>query len=502
MSKPKILWEPIILLGIIAAAAVVRLIALFNFGTYTFDDIFSVHFASFDLNQMFSLLKDEVHPSAYYLLLHFWLKFFSENEIIAKLPSLFFSLGAILVLYSLTKKILNRQTAFVAAIIFAFSYFQIFIACQARMYPMLEFTGLLSLLLFWQIFIEKKKGLWLLYLLINLVTVLTHLGGLFALATQWLWLLILLWQKQIDKKETKKFLFAQLAVIGLWLIWFVPLFLPKLSTIINKGWYFSKNRRRNFAIGVYDFFFLLLKNYWLRFYSAVIILASPFLVLLWPDKKVNWQTPNKINPGWFLFAWLLPGLIVSIIIQINYIRIFAISYLALYLLVAYFFYLLWQQNKKTFWLITVCWFLITGFVLSQNLFLNFCRWDLANQWLLQNEKPGDKIIIYGYIYELPFKRYYTGQTPYVGLYPLQDSETLEQRIVKRNWQNLLDSQSVEKLQTLTFDANRIIVVYEVNPPDQYLFGPAHEWFTKNNWQIKDSYKPDAYCGPQIYIYQK
>ncbi|MFA5022183.1 MAG: glycosyltransferase family 39 protein [Patescibacteria group bacterium] len=502
MPKFKVSFELFTLSGIIVIAAIIRLIALFNFGTYTFDDIFSVHFASLNLGQMFSLLQNEVHPPAYYLLLHFWIKFFGDNEIVTKLPSLFFSLGTMIVIYYLTKKILNRFSATLATIIFALSYFQIFSACQARMYPMLEFGGALSLLLFWQIFVEKKKGLWLLYILTNSVMLLTHLGSLFALATQGLWFLILVWQKQIDKPKAKKFFLAQIPGVTLWLAWLVALFLPKLPTIINQGWYFSSTRNRNFAVGIYDYFFLLLKSYWLRFYSAVIILAAPFMILLWPESKKNRQTPKQINPNWFLFAWLLPGLIVSAITQINYIRIFSISYLALYLIVAYFFYLLWLKQKKLFWFLITAWFLISLFTLSQNLFLQFCRWDLGNQWLAQNEKPKDKIIISSYIYELPFQRYYTGKNNFVGFYPINDNKTLDQRISEKNWQNLINTNNVGELQALIEGFDRVIIIFEVNSDDHYFSAPVHQWLTNNGWQIETSYKPDSFCGPQIIVYYK
>ena len=54
----KLLKKEIFLVSLIVLiAAIVRLVALFNFGTYTFDDIFSVHFASMDLDEMFSFLR-------------------------------------------------------------------------------------------------------------------------------------------------------------------------------------------------------------------------------------------------------------------------------------------------------------------------------------------------------------------------------------------------------------------------------------------------------------
>lgn len=509
MSK-KIFNQEIIIIGIIIlTATIVRLIALFNFGTFCFDDIFAVHFSKMNVEKMFYFLKDEVHPPFYFLLLHFWLRLFGQNEIIARLPSLIFSLGCIPLLYCLTKKMLNKWCAIFVALLFALSYFQIFTASQVRMYSLLPFLGLGSLILFWLIVVENKKNLWFFYIAITVAALLTHLGGIFTLLIQYLWLSILIWQKQIAKEKIKKYIYSQIPILLLWSAWLIPLFLPKLKTIMNQGWYFNDVMNRSFAIGIYDYFFLMLKNYWLRLITGTIIFSAPFMILLWPDKKISardgsafdGKNNNKINPLWFLFAWAVPATAISVIFKINYARIFTISYLGFYLIIAYLFYITFQNRRKLFWFLIIIWFGISIFNLEQNLNKNFVRWDLANQWLVANQNQGEKIIIGHFINQLAFEKYYTGSLDYESLYPLEnDNSSLEQKIIKKNWQKINAEILYKNLEATTRNNQKIFLVLE--QPQSPFNAKIKQWFKKNGWQAADIFQPDALFGPEAILYIK
>lgn len=502
MARALINKTIVILILIIILATVIRIVALFNFGTYTFDDMFSVYFSHKDLPKMFSLLKEEVHPPLYYFLLHFWIKIFGETELVTRLLSLIFNVCAIPLFYYLAKELLNKWIGILASIIFALSYFQIFTAVQVRMYSLLTFLGLASLVLFWLIIIKQKKQFWILYIVTSSLMLLTHLGGIFGLITQWFWLIILIGKKQIAKPLIKKYLVSQVLILLIWSFWLIPFFLPKLSNIITQGWYFKAEISRRASLGLYDYFFLLLKNYWLRFITGIIIFSAPFIILLWPDKKVTGSIPGQTNPNWFLFAWLLPAFLVAVITKINITRIYVLAYLSVYLIVAYFFYIVFKNNKRLFWLMIVVWFLISFFNLGQNLGNNFSRWDLANNWLVNNERPGDKIIIFNFFHQFQFQYYYTGNINYEGLYLLSDNKTLEQRIIEKNWQNVVTAKNINQLDKLVNDSDRILLLREASPPDNYFNSLVYHWFEKNNWQITDLYQPKAFFGPKIIVYSK
>jgi len=484
-------------------ATVLRLVAVFNFGTYMFDDMFSVHFTSKPVPEMFYFLKDEVHPPIFYLLLNFWVKIFNGNEITNRILPLIFNIACIPLVYFLGKKILNKWIGILASLFFALSYFQIFTSAEIRMYSLMTFLGLASLSLFWLIVVEKKKGFWLLYTLINILTLLTHLGGLFALLTQWLWFFILLCKKQIDSETARRFLIAQVSILAVWSIWLIPFFLPKLIPIITKGWYFKiRIINRSAAIGLFDNFFLLLENSVFRFIVGVIIFSAPFMILLWNDKKLSEKMPAKINPNWFLLTWALPAYLVSVITRINFTRIYLIAYVGFYLIVAYFLYILFKNLKKTFWIIFIILIAISGWNLIKNVPQSFSAWNKTNDWLMANEKPGDKIIIYRYANQLQFENYYTGRSDYEGVYPIDDKKTLEQRIVENNWQHIVTEENINYLEKATDNYDRIIVIHETPPPDIYWKSIIHYWLEKNGWSVIEVYQPGSFLGPKVVIYSQ
>lgn len=494
--------EIIILISIIIIGAVIRLIALFNYGTPNFDDMFSLHFASMDLAEMFSFLKDELHPPFYFLLLNFWLKLFENNQIAGQIFSLLFNLAAIPLLYWLVKEIVNKPVGLLSAGIFSLAYFQIFNAIQVRMYSLLTFLGLAALILFWLTLVKQKRNLWPWYVIVNALLILTHLGGVFGIITQWLWFIVLYSKKKISKTLIKKFIWSQIIIMFIWFLWLIPFFLPKLAQIINTGWFLQANIVRGASVGLFDFFFLLLQNYWPRLISGVIIFASPFLILIWSDKKIIQSLQNKINPNWFLLTWLVPAYVIAVLTNINLSRLYLISYLAAYVVVAFLFYIIYKKSKNLFWPLIAVWLLIMVFNLNQNLTSNFSRVDLVEQWINTNQRTGDKIIIHGFSYELVFRNYYKGIVPFEGFYPIDDNKTLEQRVITANWQQIVNNKNIEKFSEAIQGASRILIIREYNIEDNWSNTLVSQWLAKNNWSLTQTYEPQAWFGPKIIVYNK
>ncbi|OGY52790.1 MAG: hypothetical protein A3H67_03360 [Candidatus Buchananbacteria bacterium RIFCSPLOWO2_02_FULL_46_11b] len=485
--------------GLIILAAAVRLAVIFNFGTYTFDDLFSVHFARMNLPEMFSYLKNEVHPLFYYFLLHFWLAIFGGKEITARLLSLILNLACLPLLYYLTKQLINKQVAFLAGLIFALSCFQIFNSAQVRMYGLLTFLGLLSLNLFWLYFVRQKKYTLLLCAIANVLMLLTHLGGIFGVIIQILWFLILIWKKQISRPMIIKFALAQIVILTAWLFWLIPIFLPKLTDIIQQGWYLQSQMNRNPALGVYDYFFPLLRNYWLRLVSGTIIFCAPFLILIWPRKDAGKNIPGNISPNWFLLAWFLPGFLISVLTGLNLPRIFSVSYLGFYVAAAYLLYIIFKSSKKTFWLILIFW--LTAATVNLNIFIsnNFSRWDLICRYLTQNQKNGGKIILSHFPDRLQYQYYC--QTPVIAFYPFEDNQNFDERIVKNNWR-ITTPESLEKFGQEAAAAEKIFIVYEGLSGGAAFDALSRDWLLKNGWQKTGAFRPSAIFGPEVIVYEK
>lgn len=76
----------------------------------------------------------DFHPPAYYLLLKFWIGIFGSSEAAARSLSVFFGVITIYLVYSLTRKLFDKTTALLAALLLATAPLHIYYSQEARMY--------------------------------------------------------------------------------------------------------------------------------------------------------------------------------------------------------------------------------------------------------------------------------------------------------------------------------------------------------------------------------
>jgi len=102
---------------------------------------------------------------------------FGINEFAARLPSVLFGTLTIFLVYLMGLKWGNRRIAIIAAILVAFSVWEIAWSRQARMYQQLQFFYLLSLFTFYE-FTNNKSIKWLILLAFSVIgAVLSHVFG-------------------------------------------------------------------------------------------------------------------------------------------------------------------------------------------------------------------------------------------------------------------------------------------------------------------------------------
>jgi len=117
---------------------------------------------------------------------------FGKNEAILRLPAALFGIGTILLTYLAGLTFFKRKSiALIAAALVTFGIFDIGWSRQIRMYTELQFLFLLSVTAFYKYFIEKKPTLkkGLIVILLTLMTVETHLQGMFLFAAY----VVILW---------------------------------------------------------------------------------------------------------------------------------------------------------------------------------------------------------------------------------------------------------------------------------------------------------------------
>jgi len=142
--------ETVILFIICMAALILRLVSLIFAGDLWLDEIYSWYFSSkasvFDVVK--SLYNEDLHTPLYFILLHFWIKIFGENDTVMRLLGFIPSFLTVPLAFYTGKILFNSKTGYFAAIMLAISPFAIYYSTELRFYGFVLFLSLLSSFLF------------------------------------------------------------------------------------------------------------------------------------------------------------------------------------------------------------------------------------------------------------------------------------------------------------------------------------------------------------------
>jgi uncharacterized membrane protein len=221
-------WRRLLLLGGILVGFALRLIHL-GAESLWYDETVSVYLARLPLAEMVERTAGDIHPPGYYALLHGWGTLVSPSlahglEFLYVLPSVFFGLLALPLLFAIGRRLFGERTGIAALWLLAFSPFAIWYSQEVRMYTLGAFLGLLCLwaLLKWD---ARRKWRWLLVYVLaaaaglyTLYYFLFLLGALFVLGC----LYIFLHENHGPHSRLRSWgawILAQFAILLLWLPW-------------------------------------------------------------------------------------------------------------------------------------------------------------------------------------------------------------------------------------------------------------------------------------------
>jgi hypothetical protein len=151
------------------------------------DEANSVLIASHGLSGIVDSLRRENNLPAYYFLLHAWMRAFGDSEIALRLLSGLCYLGGGAAAFGLGKRVSGTlRGGWYSAFFYLSSPLSIRNAQNIRMYALLGMLSGLSALMFWKIFVERKKARlnWVGLVLVNGAGLLTHVWFIFVLAAQ------------------------------------------------------------------------------------------------------------------------------------------------------------------------------------------------------------------------------------------------------------------------------------------------------------------------------
>jgi len=169
-------------LGAMVAFAIFFGLNVFGLSSLRLDEAQSLFQTNRDVSGILYLVAQDVHVPFYHVLLHYWLLLFGQDIFTARLLSLMFFVGTILMTYVLGAYAFGRRSiGLFAALLVTISPFMNWYGSEARMYTMLAFMASLHLFLFLKSMREPAPKYWILWTIIAILGLYTHYFFVFVL---------------------------------------------------------------------------------------------------------------------------------------------------------------------------------------------------------------------------------------------------------------------------------------------------------------------------------
>jgi len=214
------------LLGIVLIGVFLR---VYDLGVQSlwFDEAFSVWISKMSLSQIVPTVAGvDVHPPLYYFILHYWIALFGTSEVAVRLPSVLFGVLAIPVIYVLGRRLFTEEVGLLAALILAFSTFNVQYSQEARMYSLMVLLALLSMYFFIRFLHRNTVAISVGYVLCTTLLLYTHLYGIFVVIAQNVYLLTLLFLSRDRAFRLRHWVVLQALL--------VVFFAPWISVVISQ----------------------------------------------------------------------------------------------------------------------------------------------------------------------------------------------------------------------------------------------------------------------------
>ena len=264
-----------------------------DYGDIAGDEPFTLFYAQVGMDQFGEMLERENNPPLFFMLTHFWIKFFGiEATSVRMLPLIFSALTAPFI-YLIGKRFFNLKTGLVAALLFTFSSHSIYYAHETRVYSLFGLLTTTSMFGFLSMMKnQKSKGSFWLFIISNALLIYSHFFGFFVFAVQVISLLLI----PQFRKRWKKVSFGFLIVLAL--------YLPYLPTFISR--FLASKGGTWVAEPTIKSLYYVLKD----FSNVPITTVFYVLIIAFGVIYTIYKKSDKISPYaksvfiWFLFPYL------------------------------------------------------------------------------------------------------------------------------------------------------------------------------------------------------
>ncbi len=226
----------IVIFLIIVAGILLRLISIDKQGGMWFDEMYCYYIASQEniLKILDKLYNEDFHAPLYFIILHYWMKFFGDSDLILRLFSLLCSVATIPVFYKIGKKINSENFGLICAAIAALNSILIYYSQEVKFYSMLFLLSSI-LMLYLLKYKEEQSKLNSTVIGITSITILyTYTLGLAYLA--FLGVMLSIYFFRTNKDIFKHFLKLQLVVA---IVYLPYLFMVLHHSILLNNFYLS-----------------------------------------------------------------------------------------------------------------------------------------------------------------------------------------------------------------------------------------------------------------------
>jgi mannosyltransferase len=148
-------------------------------GQFWMDEAITTGIASHSLTAIPGILRHDGSPPLFYLLLHFWIRWFGSSEAATHSLPLLFGLLCIPAGMWAGWSLFGRRAGCYAAVLFAFSTFLTEYATETRMYELMGLLGILGTAAFIHGFVYRRRKYVIMFAVCEALMLYTHAWGMF-----------------------------------------------------------------------------------------------------------------------------------------------------------------------------------------------------------------------------------------------------------------------------------------------------------------------------------
>lgn len=384
--------------------------------------------------------SEAIGLNPYFAIVWAALKIFGSKELPLRILSVLFSLGSILSLYLIGKKLFSKKSGLLAAAFFSVFPLSVLLSQEIRMYSMLAFFSS------WQIYFftiimssffsfdiqERKRGrLYAGYCIFTLLMLFTHLSALILLFAELIMFYIFSAARRIPFKNMAKFLGINLVCGLAFFAWFGRVFLTKVGFLSSNGTYIKEYVSFGGFWGAMASFLDLTVGHIAghpvsNLVYAILIISILTFVLLTIDKPRANYPQEKTGKGFSVFA-------IGIVLLFVFAEVYFLDFIPRHyfiivpiicLLLALTVEKIGVKNKFLYFVIT-SWILLMALgnslsYLKTDKESEGRKWKELTNYVIQNESCGTAIIVpLPYISNF-FKYYYKGSAKIIELDNLEE----------------------------------------------------------------------------------